>query len=60
MDYEVDENSEPRYSDELDSLDSSVFTGEMLYCNINEFEWYVKRWQRAIDRHREFCNNNEN
>jgi len=52
--WEPDENTVERYSYELDSMDASVFTGEMLYTNINEFEWYVRRWQKAIDYQREY------
>ena len=52
MYHEEDKDPAQRYSDDLDSLDSSVFNGEMLWCNINEFEWYLKRWQKAVDSHR--------
>ncbi len=40
------------YSDQLDSLDASVFTGELLYTNMEEFEDYLKRWQRALESHK--------
>ena len=40
-----------RYSHQLDALDASVFTGEMLQTNFEEFKNYVERWQREIDRH---------
>lgn len=39
------------YSDELDAVDASVFSGEMLYTNLDEFKSYVERWQRAIAEH---------
>jgi hypothetical protein len=55
MYHEPDKDPVQRYSDDLDSMDSSVWNGEMLWCNINEFEWYVKRWQKAIDEHRKLC-----
>ncbi len=41
-----------RYSDELDSLDASVFSGEILFTNLEEFQYYVSRWQVAIDEHK--------
>lgn len=42
-----------RYSDELDSLDASVFSGEILFTNLDEFQYYITRWQKAIDEHKE-------
>ena len=39
------------YSDELDAVDASVFSGEMLYTNLDEFKSYGERWQRAIVEH---------
>jgi hypothetical protein len=47
-----DENCVPRYSDDLDSLDASVFSGEILWTNFNEFEWYVNRWKKELDSHK--------
>ena len=47
-----DENQNFRYSELLDDLDAAVFSGEILYTNINEFEYYIGRWKRAIDEHR--------
>ena len=47
---DVDPNAQ--YSDDLDSIDASVFSGELLFTNINEFENYVDRWKRAIVEHR--------
>lgn len=41
-----------RYSEDLDDLDASVFSGEMLETNLEEFEYYVDRWKRAIDNHK--------
>ena len=41
------------YSKDLDSIDASVFSGEMLLVNFEEFKYYVSRWQRAIDEHEE-------
>ena len=41
-----------RYSDQLDNLDASVFSGELLFTNMDEFQDYINRWQRAIDRHK--------
>lgn len=50
--WEEDENSDSRYSEELDNMDASVFSGEILWTNLNEFEWFVRRWQKAIDEHK--------
>jgi hypothetical protein len=41
------------YSEEIDSLDAAVFSGEILYTHFEEFQICVARWQRAIDEHRE-------
>jgi hypothetical protein len=54
MNHEPDENSVERYSEDLDSLDSSVFSGEILWTNLNEFEWYINRWKLEIIKHKEF------
>ena len=42
-----------RYSEQLDDLDASVFSGEILYTNLEEFQKYLNRWQSAIDSHRQ-------
>jgi len=39
------------YSEELDTVDASIFSGEMLETNLEELKDYVGRWQRAIDAH---------
>ena len=36
------------YSRQMDELDASVFSGELLYLNLNEFKDYLARWQRAV------------
>ncbi len=34
-------------------IDAGIFTGDMLYlCNVEEFENYIGRWQRAIENHK--------
>jgi hypothetical protein len=39
------------YSEQLDALDASVFSGEILYTNLEEFKEYLARWQRAVESH---------
>ena len=56
--FEPDEESNSEYSDQIDSLDCSIFTGELLYTNINEFEWHVDRWKREIERHKKLKDEN--
>lgn len=41
-----------RYSEQLDYLDCSVFSGEILFTNLDEFQDHINRWQSAIDRHK--------
>lgn len=43
------------YSDLLDSVDASVFSGELLFTNLTEFEDYLERWLRAVKEHKELC-----
>ncbi len=45
-----------RYRDELDSIDASVFTGELLFENLDEFQGYLTRWQKAVDDHKKYMN----
>ncbi len=45
-----------RYSEELDCIDASVFTGEMLFENLDEFQKYLTRWQKAVDDHKKYMN----
>jgi hypothetical protein len=40
------------YSDDLDSLDASVFNGEILVTHLDEFQDYLTRWQKQIDDHK--------
>lgn len=40
-----------QYSDEMDTLDASIFSGELLETNLDELKEYMGRWQRAIDAH---------
>ena len=40
-----------QYSDEMDTLDASIFSGELLMTNLDELKDYVGRWQRAIISH---------
>lgn len=40
------------YSEQLDDLDASIFTGELLYTNLEEFEEYLIRWMRAVEEHK--------
>ena len=40
------------YSKQIDAMDASVFSGEMLETNIEEFEQHLHRWQRAVHNHR--------
>ena len=42
------------YSEDLDSIDASVFSGELLIYNLEEFKEYVERWSRAIQEHEKF------
>ena len=39
------------YSDQLDSLDASVFSGELLLTHLEEFKGYLARWQKAVEEH---------
>jgi len=32
----------------INSMDASVFSGDMLHTHLQEFEDYIARWQRAI------------
>lgn len=36
------------YSEQLDSLDASVFSGELLITHLNEFKHLLERWGRAV------------
>ena len=38
-----------RYLDFLENVDASVFSGELLETNLEEFREYVARWNRAIE-----------
>ncbi len=40
------------YYEEMDTVDASVFSGELLHTHLDVFEVYVSRWQRAIDSHK--------
>ena len=43
------------YLEECETIDASVFSGEML-CpnNIESFKMYVARWQRAIEKNEQY------
>ena len=41
------------YLEQIDAMDASVFSGEILYENLPEFKEHVARWQRAIDQQEE-------
>ena len=38
-----------RYAQQMDELDASVFSGELLLTNLTEFKDYLSRWQRAVE-----------
>jgi hypothetical protein len=35
----------------MDELDAGVFSGDLLFTDLEAFKEYVARWQRAIDEH---------
>jgi len=39
------------YDEQLDDMDASVFTGEILFINLEEFKEHLARWQKAVDEH---------
>ncbi len=34
-----------------DSLDAEIFSGDVLYTDLDTLKTYLERWQRAIDEH---------
>lgn len=48
-----------RYSEQLDELDASVFSGEILFTNFEELKECLKRWQIAVDDHEKWCREDE-
>jgi hypothetical protein len=48
------------YSEQLDAIDASVYSGELLITHLDEFEEYLQRWQRAVDEQRELLKENYN
>lgn len=47
------------YDEQLDDLDCSVFSGEILETHLEEFEYYLKRWQRTLDSHKNMMESEE-
>jgi len=41
---------------QIDELDAAVFSGDILYTDLNELQEHVSRWQRAIDAHKAMSN----
>jgi len=39
------------YSDQMDDMDASVFSGEILFTDLDEFKYYLERWQKAVNLH---------
>lgn len=39
------------YIAQLNSLDASVFNGELLSQHLKEFREYILRWQRAVEKY---------
>ncbi len=37
------------YDEDMDALDASVFSGELLITHLEEFKEYLARWQRAVE-----------
>jgi hypothetical protein len=35
----------------MDELDAGVFSGDLLFTDLEAFKEYVARWQRAINNH---------
>jgi len=46
------ENSSKELSELLETLDASIFSGDVLYTNLEILDKYVSRWKRAIDEHK--------
>lgn len=37
----------------LEEIDAAVFSGDLLFTDLEEFKQYVERWSRAITEHEE-------
>lgn len=41
----------PSTAEELDNIDAAVFSGELLYTDLEKFKHYLGRWNRAVIEH---------
>ena len=39
------------YEEACESVDASVFSGDLLYTGLAEFKEYLGRWNRAVAEH---------